>query len=84
MQLKDDKAWIAVEAKANESGNSPEKEPRSGMPEKGLNVLIDVEEHQAEINNLSEQKWMTTDPATGWRCIKTVVDSGASDSVAPP
>ena len=51
----------------------------------GLNVLIgDVEEHQAEIHNLNECKWMHTDPTTGWRCIRTVIDSGASDSVAPP
>ena len=64
------------------------EEESEGVDDKStedLNVLIgDVETYQAEIHNLTECKWMHTDPATGWRCIKTVIDSGASDSVAPP
>jgi hypothetical protein len=66
-----------------ESANAGDKKSED------LNVLIgDVEtyqqQHQAEIHNLTECKWLHTDPATGWRCIRTVIDSGASDSVAPP
>ena len=47
-------------------------------------LIGDLGAEPAEIHNLAECKWMHTDPETGWRCIKTVVDSGASDSVAPP
>jgi hypothetical protein len=32
---------------------------------------------------VAEGSWMTIDPASGWRKVKSVVDSGASDSVAP-
>jgi len=38
----------------------------------------------APVHALSENRWMTIDPTTKWRRIKSVMDSGASDNCAPP
>jgi hypothetical protein len=62
-----------------------EKECKQKMPTKQLNVLFDNPPTQElqDLNNVSTSRWLKTDPATGWRRVTSVVDSGASDSVAP-
>ena len=52
--------------------------------EKQLNVLIGDKPTQELNMHVADNKWLKTDPATGWRRVTAVVDSGASDSVAPP
>ena len=38
----------------------------------------------APVNALSGPSWLQVDPATGWRKVKSVMDSGASECCAPP
>lgn len=69
-----------IEKKKNEQ----KKKIAKNIKDKQRDLMPLFADHMAkDLNNVTEAKWLRTDPETGWRRITSVVDSGASDSVAP-
>ena len=50
----------------------------------GFVAPLIAEEMPTALHHINEKNWMAVDPHTGWRRVRSVVDSGASESCAPP
>jgi len=56
----------------------------SSVPKNGHAMTFFSEPAPASAMALSSSSWMSVCPKTGWRKVKSVMDSGASDNCAPP